>query len=521
MKPKSVKPVVEIDDAEGPTPQPGSKVFASVPTSPATWLIRLGMLAGLLAIAVWGFGSAAGWFEPQPVAADPSLVDSLPATTASTAPGVSEPVTPPALPPTPAAENLPPLGAIVPATSEALLSECKLIANHLAESLPGSLEAREMLARYEYQFGDLEIARKIWLEMLEVNPNYAYALRGLGDVCTVNGELKDAVRYFRRAVLVAPESLTRQVTLGVALVQAAQLQEAQQVFEGVLARDPKHAGAHAELGSVQLQLQNYEAARDHFLAAIENEQTLNDPAKVHFGLATAYQRLGDKMNAAAQRAEHKRLQAEVGEVRKSGRREYDDIAAIRIDVARLYVDMARVYLSAGGVQAAELLLLRASQMDLQDSDSRQALAFISVNQGKVYEAIRWLGEVAELQPDEFSYRQEMARLYVELNRVADAERELTNFAEEHPDSVPAMLSLAQFYVEVDSNPEKAAEYAVASTELQPSAANFAFLSSVYQTTGQTAEAVKALQEAVRLEPKNPTYAQALALLQDDSSDPQP
>ncbi len=538
-----MKPIYEMDDdaqhnaqdsardASSPLSQPG-------PTSQpeqVSWLWRAIVGVVLVLVAVLGFGSSAGWFSRDLLAtknsndAAPIAGTSLPpenpirsmSNTASNTGSNTAQATGEAVPAVennlaPAA-NPPPLAALIPDQSLEIIAECRRVAKHLQQLFPGALEAQEMQARLEFQLGDIEQARAIWLKILETEPNYVHALRGVGDVCTLNGELKEAVQYFRRAVLAEPLDLTRQVTLGVALLQAAEVEQATEVLRAVVTRDPQQVGAHAELGKALSQAGDYQTARTHFEAALKEEARLADPSKAHFGLATALQRLGETELAKHHQQEYVRLRKSDTQSREGERRDYDDVQAIGLDAARLYVDMARVYLAGGQIASAELLLLRASRMNPTDLDCRQALAFVALNQNKLQDAIRWLREIATLRPEDFTVTQEIARLYAQLDAPESAERVLQEYLEGQPKSADALGALAELYMVVIPDAEKAVEFAQANADVNPTALSFSKLATAQELAQNFDAAIIALKRAVELAPGNALYTQRLALLREAQS----
>ena len=492
-------------------------------TRGGSWLTRSAILFGLAAIAILGFGSSAGWFtigkgaKPATVKmplSDDKLVRSQPSGDQNQVQSNSKRLTERSLVPAP---NLPPLGALVPDQSLEIIAECRRVAQHLQQVIPNSLDAREMQARLEFGLGDMEQSQAIWSEIIKVDPNYVHALRGLGDVCTSNGELLEAVKYFRRAVLADPRNLTRQITLGVALMQTGNVDQAAEVFQGVLVRDPAHVGAHAELGQALLQSGRLEQARTHFEAALKGEAQLADPSKAHFGLATVLQRLGEIEQAKVHLAEHSRLRSANNQKQVVGRRDYDDVKAISLDAARLYVDMARIYLSEGQPYSAELLLLRASRMNTQDVDCRQALAFMALSQGKPHDAIRWLRTIAELAPHDFVVVQEIARLYVQTQSPESAEKLLLEFLEAEPGSVGPLSALTEFYVNIKPDVDNAIRFAQDCVKAAPTSLHFANLATAHEMAKKPLQAIEALQRAVELDPGNALYSQRLFLLRDNQT----
>ena len=497
------------------------KTAAADPSPPATkvernaWVGKLLAVLGLIGVAIVGFGSSNGWFgwhetvprsiaeRKAPVAGlsrDPSAATELDSVVGQAAsPSGSVPII------------LPPVTPSLPDTSIDLLEEGKRVAEHLVSVMPTSIEAKEMQARFEFEFGKTAKAEQIWKEILKVNAEYAHALKGLGDVSNINGNLPEAVTYYRRAVLSDPTNLARQLTLGIALMYASQFEDSKRTFEAILARDKNRSDAHVELANVLGQLQDFEGARDHFLTALKTHPEMPE---IHFGLTNAYNRLGDREKARYHQQEHQRVRIGTIAEREKGRRTYDDLVALRIDVGKLYTDMARTYLAGGHRDACSLLLLRASRMNSNDPECRRALAYLAVTQGKIFDGIRWLTELRSLTPDDFSITKEIARLHLQNQQPQAAEKILIDFWENHSDQVEAVRELARFYVEVQRDEEQAIRYGLAAIKLASTAENHAMLASIYDAFDRLNDAIESLERATEVQPDNTSYQQALALLRD-------
>lgn len=514
MHEKPLKPIIETDvedEADRPNldeSRPGSSDDRS-PDNRSV-LRKLAIPALFLIVAVAGFASSADWFDflnletaerPLENIDDQFDVPTNPETPQTPSTEVESPVK----------NDIPRLSPILPQQSEQILAECRRVIQHLNTNYSDSLEAKEMEARFEFDFGDIKKAQRNWSQILEVNPGFVYALRGLGDVATKEGELKDAVRYFRKAVLAEPNNLSRQLTLGSAMMQAGQLDEAKQVLESLLKLDTQNGLGHAELGRVLLQLNELESAKEQFELSLAVNP---DVAETHLGLATAYVRLGNREKAKEHQAEQNRLRELAKSESESGRRDYDDVEALQIDIGTFYVDISRIYLAAANPQAAELLLLRASRMNPENIDCRQALAFMAAQQGKSFEAIRWMSEITDLQPSEFAYAEEVARLYMDSQQIDEAEEVLSNFVEANPSNFLALRSFARFQLEARGSAEGSLEYTLRAVELDPTANAYAGLAAAYERTSDLGEAVTAMEKAVELAPDNTVFSQTLALLKE-------
>ncbi len=505
MQEKPIRPIIE-DDGE---PQ----VAASQPApekAVSPWLRNLAVVVLLAAVAVAGFASSAGWFDPiakEDNESDPQTVAASP----------QEAVVPQDVPTFPGEtlatpnESIPQLSPLLPKDGAAVTAEATRVIQHLESVLPQSLEAQEIKARFEFEFGKVDKAREVWEAILKQEPKFVYALRGLGDICLTEGQLDDAVRYFRRAVLADPENLSRQLTLGTAMLQAGQIDEAEKVLIALLEKNDRIPLAHAELGRAYLQKKDFESAVEHFESALQGDP---NNAQTHLGLATALARVGRRDDAKVHQERHVVLRDENRAQLESGRKEYDDTEAMRIDIGNVYVNIARVYMANGYAAAAEMVLLRAARLDEKNLESRQALSFLSGQKNKPFDAIRWMKEVAALAANEFSYSEEVARLYMGLQQPDEAETTLLAFVEQNPQDVRALRSVARFYIEAKPNPDQAVKLAEQATELDPSATGHATLASTYERVGRIADAAKEMRKAAELDPSNTVYSQTAALLQD-------
>ena len=478
------------------------------------------ILIGLICLGVVGYGTTTGWFKSlgkgldglgeksvnRTQRSDDSSTDMLGKPTNS---GLAK--QPSASDPTASIRKFspPPLDALAPSESEKILAECGRVSNHLIELMPTSLDALEMKARYEFEFGKIDSARALWNRILDSNPRSIYALRGLSDIAFLNADFSQAATYLRQAVVFEPSNTSHQVKLGVALLAAEEPEEARTVLEAVTVQEINNSEARIELGTVLVQLGEFQAAKSAFEVAMALSP---DNAKVHFGLATVFRRLGDTDKAKYHQTEHQRLQVGLKATLQSGRRNYDDVAALQIDVAKLYIDMARVYIAGGHLQAAEFLFVRVSRTSPASVECRQALAWLARVQSRPHEAIRWLRSISELEPEEFVYANEIANLYLEANQLDDAGKTFMDFVAQNPKHAEAAGTTAQFFLETQPNLEKAMQYGRMTIELKPTGESYVLLSTIYEVAGKLDDAVSTIQRAIELDPTNAAYPEFLTLL---------
>jgi len=95
------------------------------------------------------------------------------------------------------------------------------------------------------QMGDS--AHSAWEQALVLDPYYLDPLLNLGSDAYDRNDSESALRYFRRAVEIAPESDIARLKLGVALAASGALPEAIREFETILKRNPNHTSARRNL----------------------------------------------------------------------------------------------------------------------------------------------------------------------------------------------------------------------------------------------------------------------------------
>src|SRR5690606_24158248 len=104
-----------------------------------------------------------------------------------------------------------PLDPLIPESASALIEEGKRVADDLVDRFRQSPDAHEMLARFHYEFGQVERAVQAWQQCLELDPSYAYAHAGLAKAATRRGAHGEAVSHLRQAILVQPQVVSYQI----------------------------------------------------------------------------------------------------------------------------------------------------------------------------------------------------------------------------------------------------------------------------------------------------------------------
>lgn len=116
--------------------------------------------------------------------------------------------------------------------------------------------------------GQLEIATRLYRQILKADPGYVEAHTCLGSALFAQGKADAALASLRRAVELAPGYADGHNSLGAALTMLGSLDDAQKSFERTLELEPDHAGALANLGDLLSAKTMYREAVERYERAL-------------------------------------------------------------------------------------------------------------------------------------------------------------------------------------------------------------------------------------------------------------
>jgi tetratricopeptide (TPR) repeat protein len=119
-------------------------------------------------------------------------------------------------------------------------------------------------------------------QRLEKYPNDFSANYNIGDLLLTKGDGVGAIPYFQSAAQASPDSVIAATELGVALLSASRLPEAEQQFKRAIGIDPHYTNAHFGLASVEASNGEFEAAANDFKQVLA-ERPDDAKASQHYG----------------------------------------------------------------------------------------------------------------------------------------------------------------------------------------------------------------------------------------------
>jgi tetratricopeptide (TPR) repeat protein len=387
----------------------------------------------------------------------------------------------------------------LPADADTLLAECDRVLDALSSDFSSLPDVHEVRARYMKWRGNSAEAERHWQKCLELDPDYGHAYFGMAKVAAQRGMLEDSVELFKKARAVMPNFLEVEVELSRALINLDRAQEAIDVLEARPKGYPLSAEALCVLGQAYLEEKKDEQARDRYQAAIAAEP---ESVEAHFGLATAMARLGQTATSAEYFRRFRDLKSKFMARRTAERVSFEDLPAMREDIASFYSTVGKIHFVNGKVADAERIWRRAAVLDPSNIECRQSLAWLYRNSGRLEKTIEVLDELATLSREKTTYWLEIGRLRARMSDFEGAERQFQKVGDASPSDPAGYAPLVELYLDFNRKLPDALRLARKVVDLKPSPQGYLLLAAALDRNGDLPGAKSALEQGLKLDPKN-------------------
>ena len=125
------------------------------------------------------------------------------------------------------------------------------------------------LATQYHQKNNLNEAKKIYLQILKINPNHVNAHNNLGAAYKQLGEIEKAKSCFEKVIQLNPNDVDGHNNLGLLLFELKEIQKAKSFFEKTIQLNPNYVEAHNNLGTIFNELKEFQKAKDCYERAIQ------------------------------------------------------------------------------------------------------------------------------------------------------------------------------------------------------------------------------------------------------------
>jgi tetratricopeptide (TPR) repeat protein len=262
------------------------------------------------------------------------------------------------------------------------------VAFNLLASVVRCAEAENNLGLALEERGEVKEATKYFNRALQLNPDFAEAHSNLGTALVGLGEPQKALQQFEKSVQLRPDWAPAHYNLGVALeAVGGRMPEAIAQYQKALRVDPGYAEAHDHLANVLARSGKLEDAIAHYQEVLRLKP---DDAEAHLNLGAAFAKLGKSEEAI---------------------QHYEMALRIQPDYAAAHNSLANAFVRAGKAEEAIAQYQQALQIAPDSVEIHYNLGVALEKAGRVPEAIEHYQQALKLQPDLTAAKNALSRLH--------------------------------------------------------------------------------------------------------------
>ena len=369
--------------------------------------------------------------------------------------------------------------------------------------------AMARMAQLYHAYGLLDPAEVAYSNALVLDseePRWQYLLGALDQQ---RGDTEAALTHFGAVLEVLPENVPTLLRAAEMHLSAARNDEAEALFERVLALDGENAAGHFGLGRVAASRNEHEVA----IGSFERALAVQPQAKnVHYLLGLSLQRLGRRDEAEVHLAAMESADVFFDDPWLS---EVEDMVegigpvldrAITAYGSRRYDDAIEAY-------------REALRIDPRDATALRGLGFTLHESGQLEESAVALGNMVEIYPDHALARLELATVLMELERFDEAEGEFLYLLEQEPNFEQALFNLGATLARMDRWGDSAERFEqVLELDERDQEARY-HLALAYDELGRGEDTLALLRQVVSEAPGHVKARQRLGLELLDAGDP--
>ena len=401
--------------------------------------------------------------------------------------------------------SIPASSVLAPEQEVAVLKKEELaLAEQLIRDFPNKVDPMVLMGIVQDRHGNGTEALKFWKKGLELNPKRADVYKSMGWLAMGKGEYEEAIARWRKALEIDPQLPGVHNSIARALMGLGKQKEAIEELEKDIKISPNSGFSYFLLGQGYLQEKEYEKAKKNFEMSVALQPSYTN---AYYGLFTVCGRLKERAKAQKYMAIFKKLKAEDMKILKDRNSAFDDLVVMRKGVAETYIDAERIYRAHGMVEKAEELLEMAATLDPKNTVCFMKLASLYQMTNRISDALEMHKKISQIEPENPTCYLNIGIFSTQLNRFADAEEAFRKAIALAPNSSSGYRELAQLYLKTGRKLPEARELAKRAVALEMTAVNYFVLCWSYDKNDDPANALKAIERAIQLEPDNLKYKQ--------------
>jgi superkiller protein 3 len=288
------------------------------------------------------------------------------------------------------------------------------------------------------------------------NDPEVYLERGRAQL--IIGDAEKAESSFRRSIGLSPDRAAAHYELGKLLAQRNQLPEAKAALLEALRRDEKNPEVLYQLGQVCLNAGEIDQAIEYLTQA---EPAAAGLPRIYYALGLAYQRKGDRVNAAKYIKLHRDQEASRVQ-RKKETTEHEEQTLLTIGEQKI---------EQGNIREAEAMFEQAVKLNPENWAAHEYLSEIFLDTKEWEPALVHLNKLVELDPDSPDANYLMASYWFLNKEYTAAQKYAEKARATRPNHADLRNLLGRIYLKLNFK-EKAREEFMQALHLEPDRTDF-------------------------------------------------
>ncbi len=376
------------------------------------------------------------------------------------------------------------------------------LVQRLMKDFPNSVNPIMIMGNVWEQYGDATKALEFFNKVLEQDPKRPDVYKSIGWFYMHKEKYEQAISYWQKALEIDPNIPGVHNSIALALMGQNKQDEAIGELDKDIQISPRSSFSYFLLGQLYLRRKDYDKSRSNYEKAIEIEPNYTN---AYYGLVTLSTRLKQRDKAKEYMTTYKKLKAEDMKILKDRNKAVDDLIAMQKGAAETYLLAGQMYQAGKNFQKAEELLKRATILDPNNILCLGRLASLYLTSNRITDAISLYRKISEIEPEDPLCYLNIGILSMRLKKVDDAEEAFRKVIRVAPKFAGGYCELAQLYLKTGRGFPEARELAEKAVALEPTALNYFVLSWACDMNGDSENAIKAILQAIKLEPANLKY----------------
>lgn len=360
------------------------------------------------------------------------------------------------------------------------------------------MEELYVKALREHQLGNIDLAEKLYRDIIDENPNNHDVLHLLGILSAQRQDFLNAYYFLEKALVLDPKSHILHNSIGNVLKNLGKNDKALEHYRFALQLNPESVSAHNNLGNIFYHLGNDDNAITHYKNAIK---VMPDHPDAYYNISLVYARNNNSLEAKNNlkvvldlHPNHEKANGSLGylyqldgDFDQAIRFYKKDLELNEDNVSSLH-NLGVIFTNKGEYDLAKTYFKKVLKEQSHHVESLNNLGTIYILQKKFSDALKYFATLSKLV-EEFDVYYNLGVIYFELADFKEAKYFFSKSLEIFPEDFASNLNLGVVSLKLE-NYEDAEKYYFRAHELQPDNEEVLYLLKAIQQKGEHDKAPK-------------------------------